>query len=358
MTPLHMTNKTLSARRYSPRGRPPARDAVGGLTLVELMIALMLGLLVVGSASAIFISNRQTYRATEGLGRVQENGRMAFELLSRDLREAGGNPCGNADREAPLKMVNLLVSPGARWWTAWNTGITGYEATIPLGSPAGRVAGTDAIDLMGGDSSSSAVVSSHDPVGTAITLNTATHGFVASDLAIICDWSQASLFQVTGVSGAILRHDNSGSPGNCSKGLGYAATAVCSVTGLVKQFGPNALDANASAMVIRMQPMRWYVGTRADGVRSLFRSTVVNQAGVLTVRNQEIAEGVNDMELQYLVDGAAGYVDATAVPANRWNDVIAVRVTLDMLSADGAGVGGAQLARRIAHTVTLRNRME
>ena len=31
---------------------------------------------------------------------------------------------------------------------------------------------------------------------------------------------------------------------------------------------------------------------------------------------EEIAEGVNDMEVQYLLQGAANYVDATAVPAN------------------------------------------
>jgi type IV pilus assembly protein PilW len=353
-----MTLMTLSARRYSLRGRPTGRNAVRGLTLVELMIAMMLGLLVVGSASAIFISNRQTYRATEGLGRVQENGRMAFELLSRDLREAGGTPCGNAERQEPLKMVNVLSNPTTRWWTNWNNGITGYEGAIPLGSPANRVAGTDAIDLMGGDSSSSAVVSSHDPVATSITLNTADHGFNVSDLAVICDWSQASLFQVTGVAGNVLLHNNSGSPGNCSKGLGYSSPATCSVNGKVKRFGPIPAETNASATVIRMQSMRWYVGTAPGGGNSLFRSTVVNTAGVLTVREQEIAQGVNDMELQYLLEGAPGYVDATAIPANRWNDVTAVRVTLDMLSADRAGVGGAQLARRVAHTVTLRNRME
>ena len=64
------------------------------------------------------------------------------------------------------------------------------------------------------------------------------------------------------------------------------------------------------------------------------------------------------MQLQYLVSGAANYVDATAVPANSWDDVTAVRVTLDMLSNDRAGANGAQLARRIAHTVTLRNRLQ
>lgn len=353
-----MTPMTLSARRHFRQGRPATRDAVRGLTLVELMIAMMLGLLVVGSASAIFISNRQTYRATEGLGRVQENGRMAFELLSRDLREAGGNPCGNAERGEPVKLVNVLNNPATRWWTNWNNGITGYDGAIPLGSPAARVAGTDAIDLMGADNSSSAVVSSHDTAGTSITLNTATHGFSTADLAIVCDWSQASLFQVTGVAGSVIQHDNSGTPGNCSKGLGYSNPATCSVTGKVKKFGPIPSETSASATVIRMQPMRWYVGTTAGGGRSLFRSTVVNTGGVLTLREQEIAQGVNNMQLQYLLEGATGYVDASAIPANRWNDVTAVRVTLDMLSDDRAGVGGAQLARRVANTVTLRNRMQ
>lgn len=347
--------RTFSGR-HSARGRS-SRAATRGLTLVELMISMMLGLLVVGSATAIFISNRQTYRATEGLGRVQENGRMAFELMARDLREAGGNPCGNAERREPLKMVNVINTPTTRWWTAWNEGIRGYEATIALSPPANRFTGADAIDLMSGDSSTSAVVADHDAADAEVTLNRADHGFSAGDLAIVCDWSQASLFQITSVADEKIYHENSGTPGNCSKGLGYANPVVCTAAGRVKEYGPSPTDALGSATIIRMQPVRWYVGT-SDGGRSLFRSAVVNDGGTLEVREQEIAEGVNDMEVQYLLDGAADYVDATAVPAGRWNDVTAVRVTLDMLSADRAGVGGAQLARRIAHTVTLRNRME
>ncbi len=355
-----MMNMTISYRRYAIRGRQSARSDMRGLTLVELMIAMMLGLLVVGSASAIFISNRQTYRATEGLGRVQENGRMAFELMGRDLREAGGNPCGNADRKEPLKLVNLVNSSTTRWWTNWNNGVTGYEGAIPLGSPAGRVAGTDAVDLMASDSSSAATISQHTPATAQFQINTTDHGFSTSDLAIACDWREASLFQVTSAATGsnIIKHEASGNPGNCSSGLGYASAAgACAGPARTKQYGPNPFDARASATIVRMQPVRWYIGTSAGG-RSLFRSAVVNNGGVLTVTNQEIAEGVNNMQLQYLLEGAAAYVDATAVPANRWNDVIAVRVTLDMLSADRAGVGGAQLARRIVNTVTLRNRME
>lgn len=330
------------------------------MTLVELMIAMMLGLLVVGSASAIFMSNRATYRATEGLGRVQENGRMAFELMARDLREAGGNPCGNADRSQPLKLVNVL-EPTKRtdWWTNWNNGIRGYSGDNLNDPPANRIAGTDAIDIMSADSASAATIVNHTPGTTEFQLNTPASAFTTSDLAIACDWRDASLFQVTNVVGDKIEHsDTGGSIGNCTKGLGYANPDVVCTTGKAKRYGPNPSDPKASATVVRMQPVRWYVGPNADGGRSLFRSTLVNDGVGLSDRDQEIAEGVNDMQVVYLLEGAVNYVDAAQVPADRWNDVNAVRVTLDVLSADRAGVGGAQLERRVEHTVTLRNRME
>jgi type IV pilus assembly protein PilW len=350
-------------RRYSRYGRLAARAHARGLSLVELMIAMMLGLLVVGSASAIFISNRQTYRATEGLGRVQENGRMAFEMMARDLREAGGNACGNADRAEPMKLVNVLDNPAAHWWTDWNDGIIGYEGAVPVEAPATRVAGTDVIDLMAGDSSTSATVEQHNAPGASILLGSTDHAFDRGDLAIICDWRQASLFQITNAAagGDVLIHNRGGpvSPGNCSRGLGYANPPVCTPAGKNYQYGPNPVDAQRTASVMRFHAARWFVGTTAGGGRSLFRRAPINQGGAIVVRDQEIAQGVNDMELQYLLEGGVDYVDATAVTAaNRWDEVTAVRVVLDVLSADRAGVGGAQLNRRIAHTVTLRNRME
>ena len=61
--------------------QPVARRAARGFSLIEMMIAMVLGLLVVGAAIGIFVSNQQAYRATEGLGRVQENVRMAFEMM-------------------------------------------------------------------------------------------------------------------------------------------------------------------------------------------------------------------------------------------------------------------------------------
>ena len=43
-----------------------------GVTLVELMVALVLGLVVSGAALALFMTNKQVYTASENLDRLQE----------------------------------------------------------------------------------------------------------------------------------------------------------------------------------------------------------------------------------------------------------------------------------------------
>ncbi len=128
------------------------------------MIALMLGLLVAAAAAGIFLANRQTYTVTGSLARVQENVRFAFELMARDIREAGGNPCGRH-----LPVSNVVTGAGANWWTninstvdpatgelisPWNNSLRAYGAAQPIaglafGAGAGqRLAGTEAVQLI------------------------------------------------------------------------------------------------------------------------------------------------------------------------------------------------------------------
>ena len=66
-----------------------------GLTLVELMIAMLLGLFLLGGLLQIFISSKQTYRMQEGLSRLQENGRFAIDFMARDIRLAGYKGCSS-----------------------------------------------------------------------------------------------------------------------------------------------------------------------------------------------------------------------------------------------------------------------
>src|SRR5690554_3988999 len=122
-----------------------------GLTLIELMIAMLIGLVILGAVLTVLLSNSNTYRSNEAVGRIQESARFAFERMARDLREAGGLPCG-----PDLDIENVLSnSVRSEWWADYNNGIRGYEgaAAMPAaatGTNAGeRVAGTDAIILSG-----------------------------------------------------------------------------------------------------------------------------------------------------------------------------------------------------------------
>ena len=56
-----------------------------GFSLVELMIALVLGLMVIGGVTSVFLSNKQSFRTNTALSQVQENSRIAFELMARDI---------------------------------------------------------------------------------------------------------------------------------------------------------------------------------------------------------------------------------------------------------------------------------
>lgn len=60
-----------------------------GLSLIELLIAVTLGLIILTAVFEIFISTKQTFTATDILSRSQENGRFALEFLEKDIRMAG-----------------------------------------------------------------------------------------------------------------------------------------------------------------------------------------------------------------------------------------------------------------------------
>jgi type IV pilus assembly protein PilW len=61
----------------------------GGFSLVELMVAVTLGMLIMGVLAATFVSSSQARRETDQASRQVENGRYAVQILSDDLAHAG-----------------------------------------------------------------------------------------------------------------------------------------------------------------------------------------------------------------------------------------------------------------------------
>lgn len=345
----------MSATRNSSR-----RTHARGITLIELMVALVLGLIVSGAALTLFVSNRQTYTASESLGRIQESERTAFELMSRDVREAAGNAC-----EKGLNVANVLNGPTSAWYTDWAGGVRGYDgATAFADAPFGtakedRVAGTDAIELKS-SVSNGVTVTDHQPTSAQFKVNTVDHGLNDGDIAMVCDFNHAAIFQITnaqpGTNVTVVHQTgNTVNPGNCSKGLGYP-TDCGSVNGNTYAYGPNSIIA-------KLRATRWYIGYNGrtyngQPSRSLYQSTLQNTGGVLSVVDNEITEGVRDMQLRYLLTGASDYVDAATVPAGDWltDKVIAVDIELTLQGQDRVSTDGTVLERKLNHIVTIRNR--
>lgn len=319
----------------------PRRHA-RGMTLVELMIAIMLGLLVIGAAIGIFISNRQVYRAAENLNRVQEGGRVSFELMARDIREAAGNACVNN-----VPLVNVVNGGGGNWWSDMNasTALQGFDGSTPFPGDtfgtglAQRLTGTDALQLLSGDDNVS-TISGHDAASALFTVNTTDHGFSLGDLAIACNAQQAAVFQVSSVSGQEVGHATAGSPGNTTINLHLDSSTPDNY----EYAAPNSVLAGLHAT-------RWYIANNPNNVPSLYQVRL----GGTTVSAQEVVEGVSGMTLQYLLRGGTDYVTASAVAGN-WADVISVRALLTLESPDSVGTDGNPISRQVVQVASLRNR--
>lgn len=71
-------------------------DYQQGFTLIELMVAMVLGLLVAAGIVTVFASTSSSNKAQTQLARLQEEGRFAMTRLGTDLRMANGQYCTNS----------------------------------------------------------------------------------------------------------------------------------------------------------------------------------------------------------------------------------------------------------------------
>jgi len=99
----------------SPLARHPrsaARGRTSGVSLVELMVALGVGVVVVMGLTQMLASTNATYAREEQFARLQENGRIAALMLAREMRPNRSLDCMSAVQHTPtslhIKACDLL----------------------------------------------------------------------------------------------------------------------------------------------------------------------------------------------------------------------------------------------------------
>lgn len=339
------------------RDRYPTPRLLTGFTLIELMVALLLGLIVIGGVVSVFLANQQSYRANMALSDVQNESRAAFELMARDIRNAGLTGCDNNGRVGNVLTNSPSGGGAAAWWGNWNNSLIGYggtstDPTVGAGGGPAKTAGTDSFVVMGGADSAYSVLSDSEPAGN-IKLNDKTASLQSGDLIIVCDIDHATIAQLTTytASGVTLLHDTSKTvvPGNCSQGLGFP-TDCTSAAGNSYTFGANA-------QITKLTAAGWYLGSSpVNGIQSLYRTGLVNNAGTVSTISQEMVRNVTTISVLYLQAPSTTFVSAASV--TNWSAVDAVQVSLTLQSTDQrAGTGVKPISRSFTATTTVRNRV-
>lgn len=343
-----------------------------GFTLVELLVAMVLGIFLVGGVVSIYNSTQQNFRANENLARIQESARFAFEQLGREIRDQGNNPCG-------VKAVASVIrnSGALPWWANWDGGtLVGYEGTTTFSGTAfgtalnQRVSGTDGLVVLRArmEDSNLRVIESHSAVTNSFVVKTVDTLRDPGRVFLACDNNSGALFQVFAVTtGVPINIQYSATDQNCSDKLGLPQPANCS--------GTNSKVFNAGGFVAEYDPAFWYIGVGANNSRSLYRTTLIRQSSSVTATEaREMVTNVHDLQIEYLTRNntlaisplATVWVKAddaifTGPTTNGWtdantNEVVAVRLTLTFKSPDAIGSDGLPLQRQTISVISLRNR--
>lgn len=316
--------------------RPVAR----GMTLVELMVGLAIGLFLVAVMSTMYLGSRNTFVAQESGSRLQENGRFAMDTMANDLRMSGFRGCmpvvttGNSAAPLAIGQVdNTLVTPtallynfGEPIWGSRNGGAGWAPAlTAPVNGLGVATAG-DILLVRRPAGVAWALVAEMPTRGAPLSI-TPTANFTQGDLVMVADCAGASMLQVTNAG--------AGAAGSIQHVSGAAGVVPGVATGnLVRMYSNDA-------RVWRMQTRIYYLASsaRRTGETALWLYVSPTYDG--EAQASELVTGVERLAVTYGVDND-GLDGAGNLSANRffhagqvtdWAQVVSARIEMVLVGA-------------------------
>ena len=358
-----------------------------GMTLVEIMVAITISLVLLGGVMQIFLSSKQTYRMNEELARLQENGRLVLDLLSRDVRMTGFQGCAD-----PEDIPATIVANNAPTTDLAASALGGAKVGSGAWDPSAPSELPTSVDDIHGNSytlaslplpSTDVIITQFATALDAQTTNAATGitgdiqipqnpgNFAANDVLAIADCDSVDIFRASGVT-------QSGSDFLISHAATHNATA-----NLSKAYASGARVYRVESNVYFVAPARYSDGSvktnnRGATINALYRADI--NGNIIS-----LVEGVDSLQVLYgqrLTSGNLQYVSANDGGLNMQNvDSVKVGVLMSTIEAvtdaddintytvagldiEPAGTSGATatypLDRRVRRvytaTINLRNR--
>ncbi|ROR94745.1 type IV pilus assembly protein PilW [Sinobacterium caligoides] len=314
-----------------------------GLTLVELLVAMAIGAILILGVSETFVTHKMSHSLQLGIGHVQEGGRMAVAMMSRDVRMADYWGCAK-------NGINLSSSIG------FNANDDKYDF---LTGGAGGVSGKDVVGSMTIDGlpvvDGSSVVTLRGAQPSSCTVTT-----TGTDLKLA----------TIGISGCEVKKNTVVAISNCLAGDIFVNSAADNASVLGYKSTGTTPPNNAGSQVIHCgvgndsclsQPyevgaqilfpysVSYFVSVGASGEPGLYKYDALKN------NSSELIDGVESMKVSYAIDldydstksivdleapsrSVHTYMTAKQInqkPNIKWEQVIGLKVDLLLRSDDG-----------------------
>ena len=308
----------------------PRRPTAQGFSIVELLVALAIGMLNLAGMTTLFVRNSHTQTEVERANRQIENGRYAVQLLSTDLRNAGyygefdptplADPPGVPDPCSPTLPALRAALP---------LHVQGYAPGAALPSCLSDV-----------------------KPGTAVLVVRHTRSCISGNPDCDADGIQGPLFQAS-------LCDNLSELGAGDPASSYALDTDPAKLNRHQRDCTAAPGTGTLAISRRFLTHIYFVANNdqaGDGIATLKRAELRLVDGTLNFVTVPLVEGIDDLELEYGIDTSGdGVVDQyTASPGGvaDWRNALTVRVSVLARNLDK---GGSNKRHAFQSTVLMPN---
>jgi type IV pilus assembly protein PilW len=287
-----------------------------GLTLVEILVALVISLFLLGGIVQVYLGHKSSYRFSDASSRIQENGRFSIDSITTDVRMAGFFGCVDIRTNSDLVQNHLDDS-------VWNPEIYDFINQPPVELAGGGINNSDSIIVRGSRAGQSSLSATLPLPGSDPIQVTGSTVFSDNDIVLITNCWTTDIFQATtasldaGTGVTTLSHSvGSGSPGNKTLNLNG---------GIANNLDSAYSAYNSSVYVLQSVTYTIQDSASGSGEPALWRQ-VNSDAPV------ELIEGVEQMIALYGIDtdndGVPNqYLPSSTVIADP-NQVAALRVFL------------------------------
>lgn len=362
-----------------------------GFSLIELLISTVIGLIVIAGSVNVVVSSKTSFYSQEEMSYIQDNARFAIDVLSRDIRMAGYMGCATPGiaqiANSVVDTTGGFITTGAMQGFDFEAGTNSY----PNAFRARVKDGTDAILVRRSDNANALNVKKHKPKSATIQI-WGNHEFMPGTTLMIADAScrHVGIFQVSGPASVpastIVHNTNTGGgnpSNNCTKVLkgDFECNSSCTPTNC-DGYSSKTGAYGPGSKVMQFVSNAYYIADSlaSPGTPALVRQTLLTN-GVISTRADEIAQGVEDMQMIYGVDSDDdGEVDQYrkaddmdvngdgVTDAEDWNLALAVKLNLIIrsenevygentaITLNGINFNDRFMRQAVNTTIQLRNR--